>query len=153
MLFRSTFVSREADDDTIEYFQILGEIYIHQKATRRRDAMQAVSCQHEMWLDRVALSPEFFGLMHRWEELARIRLDVLNGLKSTKAQAIYTYLPSRAVHHTKDNPFQITARNVLEQIGAPIPAYKSKRRQVFEDRKSTRLNSSHVRTSRMPSSA
>ena len=128
---QETFVSREIEDDKIEYFQILGEIIIHQKAARRRDALQAVSSQQEMWLDRISLSPEFFGLMTRWEELARIRLDVLNNLKSTKAQAIYTYIPSRAVHHSKDSPFQITARNVLEQIGAPVPEHKSKRKQVF----------------------
>ena len=128
---QETFVAREIEDDKIEYFQILGEIYIHQKATRRSDAMKAVSPQHEMWLDRVALSPEFFGLMVRWEELARIRLDVLNNLKSTKAQAIYTYIPSRAVHHTKDSPFQITLSKVLEQIGAPVPKHKSVRKKVF----------------------
>ena len=140
---QETFVSREIEDDKIEYFQILGEITIHQKAARRRDALQAVSPQKEMWLDRIALSPEFFGLMTRWEELARIRLDVLNGLKSTKAQAIYTYIPSRAVHHSKDSPFQITAENILEQIGASIEDkkdkngkiikrnYKSKRKEVF----------------------
>ncbi len=128
---QETFVAREIENDTIEYFQILGEITIHQKAARRSDALLAVSSQGEMWLDRVALSPEFFGLMTRWEELARIRLDVLNDLKSSKAQAIYTYIPSRAVHHTKESPFQITAINVLEQIGAPVPPQKSKRKQVF----------------------
>lgn len=128
---QETFVSREIEDDKIEYFQILGEIVIHQKAARRRDALQALSTQKEMWLDRIALSPEFFGLMTRWEELARIRLDVLNSLKSTKAQAIYTYIPSRAVHHSKESPFQITAKNVLEQIGAPVPEHKSVRKKVF----------------------
>jgi len=128
---QETYVAREIEDGTIEYFQILGEINIHQKAARRRDALQAVSTQHEMWLDRVSLSPEFFGLMRRWEELAQIRLDVLNSLKSTKAQAIYTYIPSRAIHHGKDDPFQITASNILEQIGAPVPKHKSKRKEVF----------------------
>lgn len=128
---RETFVAREIEDDNIEYFHILGEIVIHQKAARRKDALRALSTQKEMWLDRVSLSPEFFGLMRRWEELARIRLDVLNSLKSTKAQAIYTYIPSRAVHHGKDSPFQITARNVLEQIGAPVPEHKSVRKKVF----------------------
>ena len=128
---QETYVAREIEDDTIEYFQILGEINTHQKAARRRDALQAVSSQHEMWLDRVSLSPEFFGLMRRWEELAQIRLDVLNSLKSTKAQAIYTYIPSRAVHHGKDDPFQIKAANILEQIGAPVPQHKSVRKKVF----------------------
>ena len=129
---QETFVAREMEDDKIQIFQILGEIEIHKKATRRRDALRAISPQEEMWLDRVSLSPEFFGLMHRWEELARIRLDVLNGLTSPKAQAIYTYIPSRAVHHGKSDPFQITAANLLDQIGAPVPKHKSRRKQTFQ---------------------
>jgi len=137
---QETFVAREIEDDKIEYFQILGEIYIHQKAARRRDALLAISEQGEMWLDRVSLSPEFFGMMKRWEELARIRLDVLNSLRSPKAQAIYTYIPSRAIHHGKDSPFQITARNVLQQIGAPVPEQKSKRKEVFTQNKHSILS-------------
>ena len=69
--------------------------------------------------------------MRRWEELARIRLDEINRMKSPKAQAIYTYLPSRALHHTKDSPFSIKLANVLPQIGAPVPIHKSVRKKIF----------------------
>ena len=128
---QETWVAREIEGGKVEYFQILGDIKIHQKTARRRDALKALSMQQEMWLDRVTLSPEFFGLLKRWEELARICLHVLTSIRSPKAQAIYTYIPSRAVHHTKSKPFSINLATILEQIGAPVPTSKSKRKQIF----------------------
>lgn len=100
-------------------------------AIRRRDAIRAVEMQRELWLDRVSLSPKFFDLLQQWEWLARIRLDVLTGMTSPAAQAIYTFLPSRAVHHTKDNPFAIRLTTLLEQIGMDVPSHKSVRKQRF----------------------
>ena len=140
---QETWVAREIDDDKVEYFQILGDIKIHQKTARRRDALKALSIQQEMWLDRVTLSPEFFGLLMRWEELARICLHVLTSIRSPKAQAIYTYIPSRAVHHTKSEPFSINLATILEQIGAPVPTAKSKRKQVFTQNKNSILSQLH----------
>ena len=128
---QETWVAREIDDGKVEYFQILGDIKIHQKTARRHEALKALSMQQEMWLDRVTLSPEFFGLLKRWEELARICLHVLTAIRSPKAQAIYTYVPSRAVHRTKTKPFAINLATILEQIGAPVPTAKSKRKQIF----------------------
>ena len=137
---QETWVAREVDGGKVEYFQILGDIKIHQKTARRHDALKALSMQNEMWLDRVTLSPEFFGLLKRWEELARICLDVLTSIRSPKAQAIYTYIPSRAVHHTKSEPFSIRLATILEQIGAPVPAAKSKRKQVFTQNRNSILS-------------
>ena len=137
---QETWVAREIDGGKVEYFQILGDIKIHQKTARRRDALKALSMQQEMWLDRVTLSPEFFGLLKRWEELARICLHVLISIRSPKAQAIYTYIPSRAVHHTRSKPFSINLATVLEQIGAPVPTAKSKRKQIFTQNKNSILS-------------
>ena len=128
---QETWVAREVDAGKVEYFQILGDIKIHQKTARRREALKALSMQQEMWLDRVTLSPEFFGLLRRWEELTRICLHVLTSIRSPKAQAIYTYIPSRAIHHTRSEPFSINLATILEQIGAPVPSAKSRRRQIF----------------------
>ena len=128
---QETWVSREVDGDQVEYFQIVGDIKIHQRSARRRDALRALAMQQEMWLDRVTLSPEFFGLLKRWEELARICLHVLASIRSPKAQAIYTYIPSRAVHRTRSSPFSINLATILEQIGAPVPSAKSARKKIF----------------------
>lgn len=132
---RNSWVSRETEDGKVEFFTILGDVKISQKAARRKDALKALSMQQEMWLDRVSLSPEFFGLMEAWERLARIRLDVLTQISSPKAQAIYTYIPSRAVHHDKNGPFPINLATILEQIGAPVPDKKGQRKKVFTQNK------------------
>ena len=137
---QDTWIAREIDDGKVEYFQILGDIKILQKTARRHDALKALSMNREMWLDRVTLSPEFFGLLKRFEELARIRLDVLISLRSPKAQAIYTYIPSRAVHHIRSQPFSIKLGTILEQIGAPVHGPRSKRKQVFTQNKTPILS-------------
>ena len=137
---QETWVAREVDGGKVEYFQILGDIKIHQKTARRRDALKMLSMQQEMWLDRVTLSPEFFGLLKRWEELARICLHVLTAIRSPKAQAIYTYIPSRAVHHSRSEPFSINLATILEQIGAPVPTAKSKRKQIFTQNRNSILS-------------
>ena len=137
---QDTWIAREIDGGKVEYFQILGDIKILQKTARRHDALKTLSINHEMWLDRVTLSPEFFGLLKRYEELARIRLDVLISLTSPKAQAMYTYIPSRAVHHTESQPFAINLATILQQIGVRIPSAKSKRKQVFTQNKTSILS-------------
>jgi hypothetical protein len=101
---------------------------------RRRDALDAARAaegQRELWLERVSLSPEFFTMLQDWERLTRIRLDVLNSMSSPTAQAIYTFLPSRAIHHTKDNPFAVRLTTLLEQVGADVPSKKSDRKRRF----------------------
>lgn len=140
---RNSWVYRETEGDP-EFFTILGDVKISQKAPRRRDAQRAIDPQREMWLDRVSLSPEFFGLMEEWERLACIRLDVLTSIRSPKAQAIYTYIPSRAVHRTKNDPFSINLATILEQIGAPLPdtpkaKKKGQRKKVFTQNKNSIL--------------
>ena len=137
---QETWVAREIDGAKVEYFQILGDIKIHQKTARRHEALKALSMQQEMWLDRVTLSPEFFGLLKRWEELARICLHALTSIRSPKAQAIYTYIPSRAVHRTESEPFSINLATILEQIGAPVPTAKSKRKQIFTQNRNSILS-------------
>ena len=85
---QETWVSREVDGDKVEYFQILGDIKIHQKTARRREALRTLAMQQEMWLDRVTLSPEFFGLLKRWEELARICLHVLTSIETSEGLSV-----------------------------------------------------------------
>jgi hypothetical protein len=128
---RETWVRRESADGTIERFTIIGDIKTLEKPLRRREVIRAYTEQGEFWLDRVSLSPEFFGLLQQWEKLARIRLDVLTAMTSPTAQSIYTFLPSRAVHHAKEDPFAIRLANLLDQISHPVPEHKSVRKKIF----------------------
>ena len=111
-------------------FTIIGEIMLARKPVRRRDAIRKLE-QRELWLDRVSLTPEFFSLFEDWEKLARIRLDVLTAITSPTAQAIYTFIPSRAVHHSKSDPFKIGLALLLQQIALPVPPHKSVRKKIF----------------------
>ena len=98
--------------------------------------------QKEIWLDEVKMSPEFHRLLLDISELAHLRIDVLNRIASPIAQAIYTYLPSRAVHHkSKADAFEITLSTLLKQIGQPVPPAKSQRAQVFMQHATTRAGS------------
>ena len=99
-----------------------------------------MASQPEFWLDRVTLNPDFFGLLQHIENLAGLRLDVLIGMTSDAAQSIYTYLPSRAVHRSSANPFEITLTTLMEQIGLNVPPHKSKRHQIFTQRSPSIVN-------------
>ena len=66
--------------------------------------------------------------------------------KSTLAKSLADRLHARRVFDCEDNPF--LADFYREKPGAAFRA-----QMYFLDRKSTRLNSSHIQKSRMPSSA
>ena len=98
---------------------------------RRKDAKLASSPQLEMWFNGCTLSPDFFGLLNRIAELQYLKLDVFTSIRSPLAQAIYLYIPSRAHHHTAENPFEITLTNLLQQVSAATPKHKSRRKEIF----------------------
>ena len=83
----------------------------------------------------VRISKRFFELLQDWESMAQIRLDVLQKIRSKIAQTIYTYIPSRAFHHSEKNPFKITLTNLLGQIGHNVPPHKSSRLKIFNQNK------------------
>jgi len=130
-----TWVRIDHPDQSFDKFHPIESIRIHGKPVRRRDALAAANHQHELWLDFVHLNPTFFGLVRHYKTLARIRFDVLTSLTSDTAQAIYCFLPSRAVHREADNPFEIRLDTLMEQIGLPVPAHRSVRRKVFTQNK------------------
>ena len=68
----------------------------------------------------ISKKARFFTLLTRWEKLAYIRLDILNSISSPLARCLYAFLPSRAWHHGKDNPFEITLTRLLDQVGFKI---------------------------------
>jgi hypothetical protein len=134
---RDTWVRLDHQDGSSEQFSIIESIRVNTKPVRRSDALAALSRQGELWLDFVNLSPEFFGLLNRIQMQAGIRLDVLNSISSPTAQTIYTYLPSRAVHHGAGDPFEITLTTLMQQIGLNVPKQKSIRREVFTQNSSS----------------
>jgi len=133
---RDIWIHRDFPDGSFDHFSILGEIKIFSRPARRKDALKALNSQQgELWLDYVTLNEHFFGLLKHYEELARFRFDVLTAMTSDVAQCIYTFLPSRAVHHDAKSPFQIRLTTLLEQVGLPVPKHKSLRRKIFTQNK------------------
>jgi len=86
-------------------------------------------------LDNVALAPEFVELLLDWTQLMHVRLDVMRSLTSDLAQAIYLYIPSRAVHHAKEDPWKISLTTLFEQMGLPVPPSKSVRKKILTQHK------------------
>lgn len=112
-------------------FRLIERIDIEKRPPRRRDSKLALSGQKEMWFNGCELSAEFAGLLSNFKELQLLNLDVFNAITSPLAQAIYLYIPSRAYHHTENEPFEITLTNLLTQVSATVPGHKSKRKELF----------------------
>ena len=112
-------------------YRLIERIDIEKRPIRRKDSRLAKSDQLEMWFNGCTLSPEFCGLLSRITELQHLKLDVFNSISSPLAQAIYLYIPSRAVHHSESDPFEITLTNLLGQVSAPVPSIRWLRKKLF----------------------
>jgi hypothetical protein len=82
-------------------------------------------------LENVALAPEFAEFLSDFTNLMHVRLDVLRTLPSDVAQALYLFIPSRAVHRNKTDPWKINLTNLFEQLAMAIPSSKSRRRRIL----------------------
>lgn len=117
--------------NTAHTYRLIESLDIEDRPIRRRDSTLALSSQREMWLNGCTLSPEFYSLLTRVAELQYLKLDVFTSIRSPLAQAIYLYIPSRAHHHSKEQPFEITITKLLEQVSFPVPRFKSARHHLF----------------------
>ena len=82
-------------------------------------------------LDNVALAPEFAEFLCDWKNIMHVRLDVLRTLASDLAQAIYLFIPSRAVHHSKSDPWKINLANLFDQLAMNVASSKSLRKKAL----------------------
>ncbi|MEI7935191.1 MAG: hypothetical protein WCK27_00750 [Verrucomicrobiota bacterium] len=112
-------------------YRLIERIDIEGRPPRRKDSRAATSRQREIWFNGCTLSPEFHGLLGRIAELQHLDLDVFTSIRSPLAQSIYLYIPSRAHHHSENDPFEITLSRLLEQVSFPIPSQKNRRCQLF----------------------
>lgn len=130
---RDTWVRRTNPDGSWSEFTVLESVRIHGQPVRRKDALKALAKhkQEELWLDFVHLNPDFFGLLHTYEQLARFRFDVLKLMASDVAQCLYAFLPARAAGATAADPFRVALSDVMREIGATVPAHRSARKQRF----------------------
>lgn len=112
-------------------YRILEHIDIEERPIRRKDSIKAKSNQMEMWFHGVTIASEFYELLSDIAELQYFKLEAFTSIRSPLAQAIYLYIPSRAHHHSKSNPFEITIPKLLEQVSHPIPKFKSRQKKLL----------------------
>lgn len=112
-------------------YRILEDIDIEERPIRRKDSHKATTNQTEMWFHGVTISEEFYRLIQKITELQVLKLEAFTSIRSPLGQAIYLYIPSRAHHHTKSKPFEITVTKLLEQVSHPIPKFKSHREKLL----------------------
>jgi hypothetical protein len=112
-------------------YRLIERVDFEERPIRRKDARLAGDKQTEMWLNGCSLSPEFYGILDRIAELQELDLNVFTSIRSPLAQAIYLYIPSRAVHHGENDPFEITLTRLLEQVSFRVPQWKQRRKQIF----------------------
>jgi hypothetical protein len=112
-------------------YRLIERVEIEDKTIKRKDSHLATSNQPEFWFHSCDLSPEFYDLLGCIVELQHLKLNVFTAIRSPLAQAIYLYIPSRAHHHTEQDPFEITLTNLLAQVSAEIPVHKSVRKRIF----------------------
>jgi hypothetical protein len=112
-------------------YRIIERVEIEDKTIQRKDSGLANSNQSELWFHSCDLSPEFFAILNLIVELQHVKLHVLTAIRSPLAQAIYLYIPSRAHHHTENDPFEITLTNLLQQVAADVPEVKWHRKKLF----------------------
>lgn len=130
-LMDTYFRIRNLETGIAHSYRILEHIDIEERPIRRRDSLKAISSQMEMWFHGVTIAPEFYSLLQNIAELQYIKLEAFTSIRSPLAQAIYLYIPSRAHHHSKSNPFEITIPNLLKQISHPVPQFKSFQEKLF----------------------
>lgn len=118
------------DNGDSESYRILKNVSVHIKAPRRKPLANKLT-QEEIWFDEVELHPKFFNLLKDYMSIAQIHLKTLTSIRSPLAQAIYAYIPSRAIYYEQHKPFEITLRKLLEQVGHTVAEAKSVRKKLF----------------------
>ena len=103
------------------YFRVLKNITIIGKPSRRNNDGE------ELWLDNVVLHESYQELLNNLVRQMMIDISMFRQVTlGSLAKAIYMYIPSRAVHRSKHNPFKIKLATLFEQVG--YNTSKSKRK-------------------------
>ena len=103
------------------FFRVLDKIRIISRPSRRNKDGE------ELWLDNVVLHESYQELLNHLARQMMIDISMFRQISlGSLAKAIYMYMPSRAVHRSKQNPFKIKLATLFEQIG--YNTSKSKRK-------------------------
>jgi hypothetical protein len=117
------------------YFRVLKDIRIVTKKSRKDDSQQ------ELWLDNVIIDESYQKLLSYITRQMYIDVSIFKYITSPLAKSIYFFLPSRAVHHDESDPFKVSLKTLLSQVGyVGRDKYKANRKQIFSQGKRPVLN-------------
>ena len=87
----------------------------------------------------IQFDPNFITFIDQIEKFISVRLDVKVKLPSPVAQAIYTYIPSRAIYSTEKEPWRISLTTLMKELRLPLEKYssKSERKKLFTQNKTS----------------
>lgn len=114
---REYWVSVTDDAGVTKKFTLLGKVTLIEKTPKKKPIGKKQRTEAPLWLDSVELHEEFVEFMKDFAKTLHLRFDTVRQLTSEIASSIYLYLPSRAHHHTKEDPFEITLSLLFEQLG------------------------------------
>lgn len=121
-----------------ERYRLLKDISVKLKPSRKN---KDDDNQQEMWFDEVELHPKIIDIFKEVCRLTNFNLAQFMKIRSPLAQAIYTYIPSRAVHKfSRETAFKIKLETLLTQVGHSVPSAKSLRKQLFLQNKNSILS-------------
>lgn len=111
-------------------FNVIGEISKHQDLEKEKTTLKYIVFSRS-FIDMLDQHQQFFSFyMSFWNKK----------LPSKIAQSLYIYLPSRAVGKSKEHPHKITLTNLLDQLGLEVPKFKSARKKIFLQNKTSILS-------------
>lgn len=136
---RDYWVSVTYENGDTKTFTLLKSIAVLSKAPKKKPIGKNSPSESQLWLDSVELHEEFADLMSDFARTMHLRFDTMKKLTSDIAQSIYLFLPSRAYHHSKENPFEITLTLLFEQLGLDRQP-KSVRYKLLTQHKNSVIN-------------
>ena len=80
-------------------------------------------------------APGFNAFAEQIKKSVPIRLDLIAAMSSDLAQTIAYYVGSRAVYHSPEAPWSISAPKLLKQSGARVPKKKVHQKEMFTRRR------------------
>ena len=136
---RDYWVSVTYENGDTKTFTLLKSIAVLSKAPKKKPIGKNTHSESQLWLDSVELHEEFADLMSDFARTMHLRFDTMKKLTSDIAQSIYLFLPSRAYHHSKEAPFEITLTLLFEQLGLDRQP-KSVRYKLLTQHKNSVIN-------------
>lgn len=118
------------ETDKFQIVRLIRDIII--EGERKQNTIQEIASSR---IKGVVIHPDFIEVLEKTAEITGINLQEFNSIRSKIAKAIYNYLPSRAFHHDKQDPFEINLATLFQQLNITGYDTKSERKKLITQHK------------------